>query len=135
MTLRYCHPAPVLKLEEIKEKEIKKRPLAVLLSWMLAKDKHLERYRVLYFKRGFDVLTVKTEPIELLFPTRGSHPIAKNLISFLNEAVKQYPDVLVHAFSVGAYQFGELLVQMQNRKNQFKPEVIDSVKTSIKGNF
>jgi hypothetical protein len=120
MTLRYCHPIPVASTENNKnliEKETITRPLVVLFAWMLAKDKHIEKYRNLYFQRGFDVLTVKTEPFELLLPERGSQRVARNVLTFLNDAIKQYPKIIIHAFSVGAYQFGEVLVQMEKKEN------------------
>lgn len=108
MTLRYCHPVAtteatrtqILKEEE-QNKNKKSRPLAILLAWMMAQEKHLEKYRVIYFQRGFDVLTVKTSPVELLFPLNGSQKVANNLIEYIAGACGQYPHQLVHAFSVG----------------------------------
>ncbi len=89
MTLRYCHPIPVASTQNNNSTEKQTtRPLVVLFAWMLAKDKHIEKYRNLYFQRGFDVLTVKTEPFELLLPERGSQRIARNVLTFLNDAIK-----------------------------------------------
>lgn len=51
------------------------RPLVVLLSWLMAREKNLEKYRQIYFKHGFDVLTVKTRPVEMIFPTVGSQRV------------------------------------------------------------
>jgi len=115
--------------ENLVEKQ-KSRPLAVIFAWMLAKDKHIEKYRNLYFQRGFDVLTVKTEPFELLLPERGSQRIARSVLKFLNDAIKQYPQIVIHAFSVGAYQFGEVLVQMEKKENE---SILKTMHSAVKG--
>lgn len=134
MTLRYCHPAinvkPVVTDVDNKLEEKPIRRLAVLFAWMLAKDKHLEKYRNLYFRRGFDVLTVTTSPLELLLPERGSQPIAKNVLNFMNDQISNYPEIVVHAFSVGGYQFGEVLVEMAKDKNK---QILNNMRKAIKG--
>ena len=106
------------------------RRLAVLFAWMLAKEKHLERYRNLYFRRGFDVLTVTTSPLELLLPEKGSQPIAKNVLNFMNDQITNYPEIVIHAFSVGGYQFGEVLVEMAKETNL---HILRNMSKAIKG--
>ncbi|XP_054153456.1 uncharacterized protein LOC128952139 [Oppia nitens] len=135
MSLRYCHPRSVSTNNTMDNKSatIERpavRPLVVFFAWMLAKDKHIEKYRNLYFRRGFDVLTVKTSPFELMFPTIGSQRIAASVADFLNQKVTEYPEVVVHAFSVGAYQFGEVLVQMEKQENE---KILPKMKKAIKG--
>ncbi|CAG2116469.1 unnamed protein product [Medioppia subpectinata] len=136
MTLRYCHPMPVSDetADNAKKASDGRRPLVVFFAWMLAKDQHIEKYRNLYFKRGFDVLTVKTSPLELIFPTRGSQKVAENVMNFMHEKRSDYPSVVVHAFSVGAYQFGEVLVHLQRNgtvladlAHTVKGVIVDSV--------
>ena len=129
MTLRYCHPRPAPEGEQ-KAEEKPSRRLAILFAWMLAKEKHLEKYRNLYFTRGFDVLTVKTSPFELLLPEKGSQKIAKMALNFMNDKIKDYPQMIVHSFSVGGYQFGEVLVQMEKNQNK---EKLKSLSKAIKG--
>jgi hypothetical protein len=117
------------------------RPLVVLLTWLAAQDKHIEKYSSLYLQKGFDVLTVKTSPFDLLFPTIGARKIAQNCVLTLQKELPQYPSVILHAFSVGAYQFGEILIEMQeqhklntdhNRDNHNQSNNIDLEKR-IKG--
>ena len=105
------------------------RQLAVLFAWMSAKDKHLVKYQKLYINRGFDVLTVTTEPLQLLFPEKGAQPIARAVLEFLlSDQVVNYQAIIVHAFSVGCYQFSEVLVEMERDK-----EVVARMSKVIKG--
>ncbi|KAH8026305.1 hypothetical protein HPB51_019455 [Rhipicephalus microplus] len=51
---------------------LRENPLTVLLAWMNAKDSHLQHYHDFYLQLGFDVLTVRTLPMQLAFPTSGA---------------------------------------------------------------
>ncbi|KAF8787095.1 hypothetical protein HNY73_008725 [Argiope bruennichi] len=94
-------------VDEIENVSGKKKPLAVILAWMLAKESHIEKFRQLYISRGFDVLTVNMAPKDLLFPVSGSQVIAKNVLDYFT-LHKNYKDIVVHAFSVGGYLMGEM---------------------------
>jgi len=110
------------------------RPLVVLLSWLMAREGNLEKYRSIYFKHGFDVLTVKTRPFEMLLPTMGSQRVALNLFNFLKNKVSTYPNVLIHAFSVGAYQFSEMLCLLQEGLSRQEVDgSCEIVRKAIKG--
>lgn len=101
------------------------RRLVVLMSWLKAKEKHIEKYRQFYLDRGFDVLNVKTSPRDLLFPTIGAKKISKDFIRFMAE--KQYSNVVVHGFSVGGYMFGEVLLELEKMDAKVKQNFIDSI--------
>jgi len=92
------------------------RPLAILLTWLAAKEKNIEKYRTLWFNRGFDVLTVKMDPHQMVLPAYGAIPLIQDLIRFLSSVVDVYPDMVFHLFSVGGYQYGEMLYQLQNEE-------------------
>jgi hypothetical protein len=112
----------------------KGRPLVILLSWLMASEKHLEKYRSIYFKHGFDVLTVRTSPFEMLFPVYGSQKVAHNLFTFVKSKVATYPNILVHGFSVGAYQFSEMLVKLQDGLSRQEVDgSCEIVRKAIKG--
>lgn len=96
-----------------------KKPLAVILSWMLAKENHLEKYRSMYLNKGFDVLTVNIAPKDLLFPASGSQLIVTNLLDYLTSN-NSYEDILFHAFSVGAYLMGEMFVAARDNNDKYK---------------
>lgn len=48
------------------------KPLVVMLSWLMAKRKHINKYADFYIKRGFDVINVSITPWQLLWPLKGS---------------------------------------------------------------
>lgn len=77
----------------------KNKPLVIILAWMMAKPRHLEKYSKIYLEKGFDVLIVYLPPMDLLFPVNGSQVIAKSVMDFLKKN-SQYENLLVHGFSV-----------------------------------
>ena len=83
------------------------RPLVLLFAWMLSKDSHIEKYRELWISRGYDILTVRTSPFDLLLPLTGGRRVAVNVFNFLSKLKPRYDEIIVHAFSVGGYQMGE----------------------------
>lgn len=101
------------------------RRLVVLLSWLEAKEKHIEKYRQFYLDRGFDVLNVKTSPLDLLLPSRGAMKIAKDFVRFMVE--KQYSDVVLHGFSVGGYMFGQFLLEIDKQNETTKRDLLASI--------
>lgn len=114
---------------------MRSRPLVVLLTWLAAQDKHIDKYSNLYLQKGFDVLTVKTNPWELLFPNVGARKIAQNCVTALQTELTQYPSVVIHAFSVGAYQFGEILLEIRERhkREQQSQQKQSALENRIKG--
>ncbi|RWS03130.1 Transmembrane protein 53-like protein [Dinothrombium tinctorium] len=95
------------------------RPLTVILAWLAAKEKHLEKYRSIWLQRGFDVLTVKMSPYQFLVPSIGAKNLITDLLKFLYTSRKHYKDIILHCFSVGGYEYGEMLTQLQD-KNYLK---------------
>lgn len=111
----------------------RENPLTVVLAWMNARDSHLQRYHDLYLGLGFDVLTVRTLPLQLAFPTTGAQVVAQRLLDFL-VSHPNYSRLVVHGFSVGGYQFGEVLVRIRKEQGRyaqllprFKAQVYDSL--------
>ncbi|CAG2121031.1 unnamed protein product, partial [Medioppia subpectinata] len=132
IVLRHCSPSTSYALSldtgfsESMPMTTTRRPLTIIFSWMLAKDKHVEKYRQLWYKRGFDVLTVRTSPFDLLVPPLGGQVVAKNLAQTLSQLNAQYNEIVIHAFSVGGYQFGLTLNELiQSQQNQ---HILDSIK-------
>lgn len=103
------------------------RKLVVLLSWLQAKEKHIEKYRQFYLDRGFDVLNVKTSALDLLLPNLGAKKISENFVRFMVE--KQYSDVVVHGFSVGGYMFGRFLLEMEKQQGEvMRKKLLNSIR-------
>ena len=102
------------------------RKLVVILSWLQAREKHIEKYRQFYLDRGFDVLNVKTSALDLLLPNLGAKKISENFVRFMVE--KQYSDVLVHGFSVGGYMFGRFLLEIEAHGEEMRRKLLDSIR-------
>lgn len=96
------------------------------MSWLEAKEKHIEKYRQFYLDRGFDVLNVKTSPLDLLLPNVGAKKISKDFVRFLVE--KQYSDVVLHGFSVGGYMFGQVLLDIDKQQPAIREKILNSVR-------
>lgn len=97
------------------DKAVANRTLVLLFSWMLAKGQHLDKFIQFYGNYGYDVLLIKTQPMQLVLPKNGTMKNGHQVVQFL--ADKQiYSNVIVHGFSVGAYQFGEVLVALSKEK-------------------
>jgi alpha/beta superfamily hydrolase len=92
----------------------------------MAKESHLNKFRAFYINHGFDVLTVKVNPLEVMLPSIGAQKAGHHLIDYLRDNVQKYPQIVVHGFSVGSYLFGEMLVALESRghdKNQIKRHI------------
>jgi len=61
--------------------------------------------------KGFDVLHIKVEPRQMLWP-RLAHCVVAEIIDFVTSAGRQCQPLLVHGFSVGGYLYGETLVHI-----------------------
>lgn len=125
------HALPVEEyLDEVQlqsyAKTTAKRPLLLLFAWMLSKDKHIEKYRQFWYERGFDVMTVRTSPMDLLLPAVGGARIASTVFDFLTHIQPRYDQVLVHAFSVGGYQLSEFMFKLMGeiKKGDARAELL-----------
>lgn len=58
------------------------KPMVILLSWLMAKRKHIYKFANYYTGHGFDVLNVSVSPWQLLWPTKGTQVC--NLTSFVS---------------------------------------------------
>lgn len=90
----------------------------IIFAWLFAKERHLDKYRLLYLDKGFDVLTVKVNVKDFLLPQAGTQQIAANIVRFVLERQHKLRALLFHAFSVGAYQLGEIFVLLKKECNK-----------------
>ncbi|KAH7636844.1 hypothetical protein HUG17_7050 [Dermatophagoides farinae] len=110
--------------------ESSKKSLLVLFAWLFAKERHLDKYRRLYMEQGFDVLTIKVNVKDFIIPAVGSQVIASQAVQFIKEHEQDYFSLVFHAFSVGAYQMGELLVMLNQEHNK---DVKNTARKLLKG--
>lgn len=94
------------------------KPLVIMLSWLLAKQKHLSKFAELYIEQGYDVVTVAITPWQLLWPVKGTQVNSADLLKFL-ENNPMYNPLLLHGFSVGGYMWGECLVHMARDQERY----------------
>lgn len=69
------------KVVNFKLEDSEDKPLVVLLSWLMAKKKHIYKYASFYLDYGFDVLNINISPWQLLWPRKGTQvktPLIKN---------------------------------------------------------
>ena len=113
---------------------IKLEKLVLMFSYMMAKERHLDKYRLYYLNNGYDVLTINTRPIDFLYPPIGSRKIAQNLLTTLNKTVlNPKADILVHGFSVGGYQFAEFLDFLKSKAShdENSRNMLDNIRGTI----
>jgi len=104
--------------ETLKFDKPRDKPLVIMMAWLLAKQKHLKKYAEIYTELGFDVVIVQISPWQLLWPAKGAQVVAAEFIKFL-ENNSSYSPIVIHGFSVGAYQFGEIMLQMSNDMKRY----------------
>ncbi|XP_074038383.1 transmembrane protein 53-like lethal (2) k09913 isoform X2 [Leptinotarsa decemlineata] len=105
------------------------KPLVVMLSWLMAKKKHVHKYADIYLKHGFDVLNISLSPWQLLWPVKGSQVVAKDLLKFL-DLNTTYSPLILHGFSVGAYLWGEVMVNIAADRDRYD-HIVDRIAGQI----
>ncbi|XP_066265033.1 uncharacterized protein [Branchiostoma lanceolatum] len=85
------------------------RPLVLLFSWLYASRKVLDKHRVLYHRRGYDVLTVKGDPRYAFSPTGFAKNIGLDALKFLKAEGRPKQPFVVHSVSVGFAPYVMLL--------------------------
>ncbi|KAH8234108.1 hypothetical protein KR038_001765 [Drosophila bunnanda] len=93
-------------------------PLVLMMAWLMAKQKHLKKYAQIYTEMGFDVMVVHITPWQLLWPVKGTQVVAAETLRFL-ENNQSYEPIVMHGFSVGAYQLGEIMLQMSRDMDRY----------------
>jgi hypothetical protein len=109
-----------LKLENQEDK-----PLVIMLSWLMAKRKHIFKYADFYISKGFDVMNISVTPWQLLWPLKGTQLMAVDILKFL-DSNKSYGPIIIHGFSVGGYVWSEALVQLAAEQNRYQ-HILDRI--------
>ncbi|CAG0887082.1 unnamed protein product [Darwinula stevensoni] len=109
------------------------QPFLLLLGWLMSKEKHMSKYAKIYLEQGFDVLSVRITPMQMLWPVKGTQVVAERILDQLHALPPGRP-ICIHGFSVGGYLFGECLVRLyrsmekyQGLMQRFVGQVWDSV--------
>ncbi|XP_017462674.1 PREDICTED: transmembrane protein 53-B isoform X2 [Rhagoletis zephyria] len=110
-------------------KKPSENPLVLMMAWLMAKQKHLKKYTQIYTDMGFDVVVVHVTPWQLLWPVKGTQVVAAETLKFI-ENNKSYAPIVIHGFSVGAYQLGEVMIQMARDMERYT-QVLDRIVCQI----
>ncbi|XP_038068251.1 uncharacterized protein LOC119737747 isoform X2 [Patiria miniata] len=122
--------SPVLRLHKFKDEE--NAPVTLLMPWATASERALDRFRMLYAERGFNVLTAYAKPINFIWP-RSSQPVAAEIVEFLRTKTGKAP-IVVHAFSIGAFMYANVLTYISEHPDEFsalEPRIRGQVFDSI----
>jgi hypothetical protein len=108
-----------------------KKKLAVVIGWLGAKDYQLKSYLSFYHHHGFDTLSFAIGPRHIIAPDEA----IKHMENVWDTAFEHSPDadIVVHAFSVGGYLYGQSLRCIQKSperygilKSRIRAQVFDS---------
>lgn len=109
------------------------KPLMLILPWLGSRPQGVAKYCDIYFRTGMDVLVVESEVTQFLWPRWGLDH-GKRLLELLQSERFVSRPLLVHAFSIGAYTFAQLLVHVsedsqkyENLTKRIKGQIYDSV--------
>uniref|UniRef100_A0A8C1F352 Si:dkey-5i3.5 n=2 Tax=Cyprinus carpio TaxID=7962 RepID=A0A8C1F352_CYPCA len=109
------------------------KPMLLLLPWLGSRPQAIAKYCEIYFRMGFDVLLVESEVSQFLWPRWALEYGGRVLELLESERFSQRP-LLVHAFSIGAYTFAQMLVHVakdtqryQGLTNRIKGHIYDSL--------
>ncbi|CAH2055644.1 unnamed protein product, partial [Iphiclides podalirius] len=105
------------------------RPICVMITWLLARQKHVMKYASLYLERGFDVVSVSCTPWQLMWPMKGSQLVAGDLIKLMSANESDQP-MVVHGFSVGGYIWGEVCAKAMENRDAYEP-VMERVSAQV----
>lgn len=91
------------KLQELEHAlEGHDRPLTLLLTWLMAKDRHIRKYVKFYNDLGIDVLNIKFSPLDIMSPGVHGQRVVEQFLHFVHHYPETCP-LLIHGFSVGGY--------------------------------
>lgn len=124
------HKCDVSKKSMLAEKE---RPLVLLFQWLYAKPQSVQKYCALYHDIGLDVLTIRGKLSHFLWPPVGVQ-LSTELFQYLKENRPPEEKILVHAFSVGAYNY-TIAMEAADKSPQdsanFRKKIIGQIFDSI----
>lgn len=118
----------------IQYQERKPRDLVLFYEWLYPNGKAVDKYCMLYHELGFDVLTIKGQMASFVWPP-VSVKLSQEILAFLkNKRNPKEDKYIVHAFSIGAYNFTTCSMISSSQSSEFgffreniRGQVFDSV--------
>lgn len=90
------------------------RVLILLFTWLFSKPSAAAKYAKLYTRKGFDVLQISSSLSHFLWPP-NSKTFALEIVSVLRRHFSHYQHYVVHAMSIGAYNYTTLIMLASDR--------------------
>ena len=94
------------------------RPLAVVFSWLNAKESNVAKYRAVYDSHGMDMLHVRTTAANVVFDRKLMDTVHSVLDFIMAPEAKRRP-FLMHGFSVGAYLYCHSAVEIMSNPDKY----------------
>lgn len=91
-----------------------KLTLVLFFGWLYAKQGALEKYFNLYHEKGFDILFVPGHLKHFCWPS-FSFTLADAVLKYICQQTSSYNAILVHAMSIGAYNYTSCLITAQEK--------------------
>lgn len=114
--------------------ERKPRDLILFYEWLYPNAKAVDKYCMLYHELGFDVLTIKGKMASFVWPPVSVN-LSQEILAFLkNKRNPKEDKYIVHAFSIGAYNFTTCSMICNSQSSEFgffreniRGQIFDSV--------
>jgi len=123
------HPIPPMGLSV--------HPLVVIVGWIKALPKHVDKYKKFYLDNGFSTITITPSPMCHFFPHRMSD-LTLNLVEFLNKECDGKTPIIFHVFSGNMVLMSQIYRLLNDKKDQYekllsliKGQILDSCPSSI----
>lgn len=117
-------------LQQAPDSENLSPPVLVLLfTWLFCKPGSASKYVHLYTSRGWDVLQISSNLFHFLWPP-SSRRFAEDVAKVLKSDFAWYNDVIVHAMSIGAYNYTTCLM-LTDEKPEMKTYLFNKVRALV----
>lgn len=118
-----------MKLYETRSElfEPSQRPIAIIFSWLNAKESNVAKYRTVYNSYGMDMLHVRTLASNVVFDRKLMDTV-EGVLDLLNQSANQHRPIIMHGFSVGAYLYCHSAVHILAH-----PEKYEGIRSRLKG--
>lgn len=113
------------------------RPLVILIPWLNARESTVSKYGSLYLEKGMDVLLMRLTPMQIIRPLQTKRVVGE-LLALLQDTkgpLSKRP-LLIHGFSIGAFVWGQLLVEMDRLRRSKSDDLgplLETGRTSAPG--
>ena len=110
--------SPKLTLRTLDVNSDKSNALVLFFPWLNATSSAIDKYCNLYHDRKMDVLCVDVQLKHFLRPSTG-RLFAVEILDYLKDHSPQDSKFIVHAFSIGAYLYSVVLMELERNRSVY----------------